>query len=498
MSRSSSALTRHWQRGDEAAGSGRLGRFAWYLIVVSLLIIGLKPLLDIPGKKVPYDTVDAGMIATTIGAGLMGLALLLLFVVHRGVPARLLPVVVALVGLGLLSVVDLLLVPARDGFLQQFEVDGLRDIFGSYVPPTKGTITQAAQLVVGFAPVALLVAMVFTPHWFPAERIRQVLLLVLLGTAVHCLIAWLQVAGVVPYTFFFKLPGGNIGRASGGYFHPASLGRLLIFGVFLIYAVGARLRFRLPARLGLIVLLVGTTFVTTHRLTLLCVGLVIAAMELRRLPQLLAWLRGLPLRVAVPGAVLVLAAVVVLLVIWGDFLWRRVAFLLTQVGSLDVTDKDFMRGRGEIWAAIADAWGHAPLDVWLYGLGYEPWNTHSDPVRIFVVWGLFGVVLMSVLFVTLWRATRPLLDAEGRWALGVLYVATAFFALTQKPTSYSYYMWLFLFAHLLLVVVRPRRVEPAGAGHGTTPHDPDRPPTPPPTRPGPVRTAPGVYRSEGY
>ncbi|WP_143193813.1 hypothetical protein [Micromonospora sp. CB01531] len=434
---------------------GHLQFAAWILTAVSLVIVGSKPLLDIPGPKVQYDTVDLGMVGSSVGALFMALALGLVALSVRRLPPGLAPALAALLLLGLLSVLDLLLLAPRDEFLQTFAATGLRDIFGSYVPPKKGIVTQAAQLAVGFAPVALFAVLLLKPEWFSVEWMRWVTLLVVGGAVVHCLIAWLQVAGVVPYTFFFKLPGGNIGRASGGYFHPASLGRLLIFAVFFLYAAGDRLRLRPVLRLGVLALLVATAVVSTHRVSLLCILMIMAALEARRLPAMGRWVRGLPLKVFVAGAVAVAAVLAVLLFRFGGFLWQRGAFLVKNVGSLDVTNKDFMRGRGEIWFHYADAWGDAPFGVWLTGLGYEPWNAHSDSIRVFVVWGILGLVLMGVVTVSLWRTTSRLITVEARWVLAVLYITTAVFALTQKPTSYSYYVWLFIFGHMLLLVFHP-------------------------------------------
>ncbi|MFI9530544.1 hypothetical protein [Micromonospora rosaria] len=450
------ASTLHADPEPGRSAGRRLESPTWYLVVAALALLGLKPLFDIPGPKTAQDSMDAGFVASTLGALLMVLAFVGVLVMTRRLPGKLTPALVALLVLGLLSVADLLLLPSRADFVDQFAATGLRDIFGSYVEPTRGTLTQAAQLAVGFAPVVLLAVLLARPHWFSADRIRWVLLLVLFGAVVHAGIAWLQVAGLVDYTFFFKLPGGNIGRASGGYFHPASLGRLLLFAVFILYAAGDRLRIRPVLRFALIAVMVATAVVSTHRLTILCVGLVVVAMELRRLPALLRWVRGLPLRIAVPAGLVLAAGVAVLLVGWGSFLWDRARFLVTQIGSLDLNSKDFMRGRGEIWYEIAQAWGGAPVDVWLTGLGYEPWNTHSDPIRVFVVWGVLGLVCMGVILAALWRTTSRLTTFDGQWALAVLYFTSAVFAVTQKPTAYSYFMWLFLFSHVLVIAVHPR------------------------------------------
>lgn len=113
-------------------------------------------------------------------------------------------------------------------------------------------------------------------------------------------------------------------------------------------------------------------------------------------------------------------------------------------------------------------WQDATPDIWLFGLGYEPWNTHSDPLRIFVVWGLLGVVLMVLIFVNLWRVARRVIAVEARWMLSVLYVLLGVAALTQKPTSYSYFMWLFFVCVMLIVTSFPRAETPAVVTPETT------------------------------
>jgi hypothetical protein len=452
----------------QIVGPGRRligGRYPWtvaqIMTVLAMAMIGVKPFFDIFGKKVAEDTVDAGMVATVIGAILMVGAFVAAAVTARRVLTNLAPSLAALLILGLFSVISLLLVSVREDFLQVFSTANVVKIFGPYITPENGIVTQAAQLAVGFAPVVLLAVMLSKPEWFDVKLMRWVVLLVVLGAVAHAVIAWLQVAGVVPYTYFFNLWTGKVGRASGGYFHPASLGRLLIFAVFLLYAAGDRLRLKPLARYGVVALLLATAVVSTHRITILCVAFVIVAFEARRLPELLPQIYNLPFRTAVWGA----GALVVLLVLaairWGAYLLDRALFLVTQIGSLNPTHDDFLHGRGQIWFRMAEVWQGAPFDVWLIGLGYEPWNTHSDPLRVFVVWGLVGVVLMTLIFVNLWRVTRRRIAAEARWMLSVLYAVTIVSALTQKPTSYSYFMWLFFLSLILLVAFHPRAEAPA-------------------------------------
>ncbi|MEU5720714.1 hypothetical protein ABZ783_02670 [Micromonospora sp. NPDC047738] len=451
--------------GHRSSDGVPAGRSSWstatqIMVVLAMAVIGVKPFIDVFGAKVPEDTVDAGMVATVIGALLMAGAFVAVAVMSKRLPRGLTPALAALLLIGLFSVIDLLAVSARDDFLQIFTTTHVREIFGPYIRPEGGIITAAAQLAVGFAPVALLAVMLVKPEWFSLDRLRWVLLLVVIGTVVHCVIAWLQVAGVVDYTYFFNEPTGRVGRASGGYFHPASLGRLLIFAVFILYAAGDRLRLSPLARYAVLALLVATSVVSTHRITIVCVLFVIVAFEMRRLPELTRQISNLPFRTAVWGAVVLVALVIVSAIRWGAYLLDRALFVLTRVGSLNPANDEFLHGRGQIWFRVAEVWQDATPDIWLIGLGYEPWNTHLDPLRVFVVWGFLGIVLMAVVFVNLWRLTRRLVGVEARWMLTVLFALVAVNALTQKPTSYSYFMWLFFLCLMLIVASFPRVTVP--------------------------------------
>lgn len=444
----------------------RLGRYPWaaaqIMAALAMMFIGVKSFFDIFGEKVAADTVDAGMVATVIGALLMVGSFVATIIALRRFPTTLAPSVIAVLILGLFSIVGLLAISARADFVQIFATADVREIFGPHVSPKSGVITQGAQLAVGFAPIALMAVMFVKPDWFSLERLRWVLLLVILGAVAHSVIAWLQVVGVVPYTYFFNLMSGKVGRASGGYFHPASLGRLLIFAVYILYAAGGRLRLGATARYGVVAFLAATAVVSTHRITILCVALVIVAFELRRLPDLVRQISDLPFRTAVWGAAVLVVLMVLGAIRWGGYLWDRALFLLTQVGSLNPTNDEFLHGRGQIWFRVAEVWQDAPWDVWLIGLGYEPWNTHADPLRIFVVWGLLGLILMAIIFVNLWRMTKRAITVEARWMLTILYVLTMISAMTQKPTSYSYFMWLFFLSLMLLVRFFPVASAPVG------------------------------------
>jgi hypothetical protein len=71
------------------------------------------------------------------------------------------------------------------------------------------------------------------------------------------------------------------------------------------------------------------------------------------------------------------------------------------------------------------------------------------------------------MLVVLYRFTRSMISARGRLALAILYLVLLVLGLTQKPTSYPYFMWLFLFCHMLILGYYPvsRQVGASGQWH---------------------------------
>ncbi|MFG3710304.1 hypothetical protein [Micromonospora sp. NPDC047730] len=443
------------RRGHRAAPPARHEQVARFLATAALVLVAVKPLLDI-GEKDAGGGFDLGVLLTALGAACMVVALGVVAIGARRLPPRsILLVAGGLTLLLVLSAVSYLAVPAREDLLNLFDVRR----YSIYGPPQEATSAipaEAMRLVVGFAPIALLGLMLMRRDWFPVRVLGLVAGAVVAGAVVHCLLAWLQVAGLFPYSFYFELANWEkIGRASGGYYHPMSLGRLLMFSVFLVYALGDRLRVPTLVRYALIGLFVATGVVSLHRFTILCLGLIVAAFETRRLFGMVAARRsgGTNRRaaVAVGGALAVVGTVVG--VLWGGAIWRRAEVTLTEVGSLDVRSDTFMHGRGAIWNDVAEILGRSPVDVWLFGFGYEPWDMHNDLLRVLVIWGIVGVVVTGAVIVGLYRTVRGRIDRSGRVALALLFVTLVVFGLTQKPLAYPYFLWLFFFGQMVVLAV---------------------------------------------
>lgn len=430
----------------------------------ALALVAVKPLLDFQGEKAPYDTVDLGAAASAAGAALMAASFAGVLLASRRSPMEALAGPAILAALLLLSLTNLVAAPWRGAIFLPFSLPQ-PELFGPPVDPGAGIAVDAARLALGFAPVALFSVALLRERWFPAAGLAWVAHGILLGALAHAAVAWLQVAGVVPYTFYFRLPGGAIGRASGGYYHPTSLGGLLLVAVFLCYAVYPRLGWSGRRRYALIALLAATAAITLHRMTMICLLLLVAGFELARLAAMLR--RGrIRRRALIDVAGLLAALATAALVVarrWGEALADAAGFLASQAaGALQLGTDAFLRGRGMIWSEYARVWRDLPLDVWLTGIGFEPWNTHNDLLRVAVVWGAVGVLLFALLSGTLFAAAWRRVDREGRWALVCLYAVAVAFGATQRPTAYPYFVWLFVASHLFLVALAPRVPRIAG------------------------------------
>ncbi len=438
---------------DDPAQSESIRGITFWSVVASLALLAAKPLLDIIGEDPGANAIDFGTILTMIGGAFMVTALLTGLLNTERLPWSLFLIFAAIVIMLLLSVVSYLAISSRDELLELFKRHRTV-VFGPFVPPATGVAREALRLIVSFAPLALIGVMMRYGKAIADHLLRYTVLAVVGAALIHCLIAWLQVLGIVEYTFYFIMPDVYMGRPSGGYHHPMSLGRLLIFCVFMLYMGYDRLRLGPVKHYALIAVLFGTTVISTHRLSIICVTMVIALFEGRRLLALRGQ-RRLNRKTVIRSVAGAVALALVTVVIMGNHLASRIKVMFAAVGSWDVGSDRFLNGRGAVWIDTVRAFGKSSWDIWLFGFGYEPWDMHNDLARIAVVWGATGVILTVAMLVILYGFTRNLVSARGRWALMILYLVLLGFGLTQKPTSYPYFMWLFLFCHMLILGYYP-------------------------------------------
>ncbi len=449
---------------DDPAQPESIRGITFWSVVASLAFLAVKPLLDIVGEDPGANAMDFGTILTMIGGAFMVIALVTGSLKAERLPWSLFLIFAAIAIMLVLSAVSYLAISSRGELLELFRRHRTV-LFGPFVPPAIGVPREALRLIVSFAPLALIGVMMRYGKAIADRLLRYTVLAVVGAALVHCLIAWLQVLGIVKYTFYFVMPGVYMGRPSGGYFHPMSLGRLLIFCVFILYVGYDRLRLGAVKHYALIAVLFATTVISTHRLSIICVTLVIALFEGRRLLALRGKQRlnrKTVTRLAAGAGALVLVTVVIM----GDYLASRIKVMFAAVGSWDVGSDRFLNGRGAVWIDTIRVFGKSSWDIWLFGFGYEPWDMHNDLARIAVVWGATGVILTVAMLVILYRFTRSMTSVDGRLPLAILYLVLLCFGLTQKPTSYPYFMWLFLFCHMLILGYYPASRQVGTSGHG--------------------------------
>lgn len=414
----------------------------------ALALLSIKPFVDIIGERADSEAVDIGSVLTLAGAALMAAGMLAFAYSADRIPRRLVLVLALLGMLLLLSGMSYLLASGRAELLALFDVRRYA-IYGTYRDPHSSIPTEAVRLITSFAPI-MLIAVMLKQRSVLSPRVLKLAAQVIISAALlHCLLAWLQVTGVVSYSFYFNFPGIHLGRPSGGYFHPMSLGRLLIFAVVILYVLREKLHWGAIKHYLLVGLFSCTAAISLHRISILCIVIAVAAFELPRLRGI-EW-RAVNRKLALTAAAAIAAVLVLVGMVWGDSIFSRASVMLSTVGSWDVRSDKFLNGRGAIWSDVADILGRSAGDVWLFGFGYEPWDMHNDLLRAGIVWGLLGAVLTISAMIMFYLFTRRMITKKGRWFLVTIYLILIIFSLTLKPTSYPYFMWLFFFCHMLII-----------------------------------------------
>lgn len=100
------------------------------------------------------------------------------------------------------------------------------------------------------------------------EKFEKCLLIYVCISLVPIIISYLQLMGVVDYTYFDYVSGVTIFRASGGYRQPASLTRVCVFSlIYVLYFLETKIRFFKHKLLVYIYLLlnIGAVFISYHR-----------------------------------------------------------------------------------------------------------------------------------------------------------------------------------------------------------------------------------------
>jgi O-antigen ligase len=272
---------------------------------------------------------------------------------------------------------------------------------------------------------------------------------------VPVLLAFMQVAGLVPFDYWDWIDGQEIGRATGTYNMPLSLVYLFVYSIpFTLYLLerggGWFLRVSLVASL----LALGFTY---HRTAFIAIA-----------AQLILWLLLKKRFAAVFG---LCAAGCLAAVLYAGAI-RTLYTPLTSAlqGDVDVSSQDFLRGRGIIWTTFLADYAQSGPVGWLIGRGGSVLNRsllldevgendpHNDFVRLLHDYGIIGMLLyvslLARLTVTGWKALGggPFPNAVARMLL-VSVVAVLILSFTGEPTRYpSAILYLFSLGSLLFTL----------------------------------------------
>ena len=273
--------------------------------------------------------------------------------------------------------------------------------------------------------------------------------------SVPVLLAFVQVAGLVPFDYWDWIDGQEVGRASGTYNMPLGLIYLFMYSIpFTLYLLerggGWFLRISLAASL----LALGFTY---HRTAFIAIA-----------AQLILWLL---LKKRFAAAFGLCAAGCLAAVLYAGAIRTLYAPLTSAVqGDVDVSSDEFLRGRGIIWATFLADYAQGSPVHWLFGRGGSVLNSsllldemgendpHNDFVRLLHDYGILGMLLyislLARLTVTGWKALGggPFPNAVARMFL-VSLVAVLILSFTGEPTRYpSAILYLLSLGSLMFVL----------------------------------------------
>ncbi len=280
--------------------------------------------------------------------------------------------------------------------------------------------------------------------------------------SVPVLLAFMQVAGLLPFDYWDWIEGQQIGRASGTYNTPLGLVYLFMYSVPLaLYLLERTNSWLLRLSVGASLLALGLTY---HRTGYIAIA-----------AQVVLWLL-LKKKFAVA---LSLCAVACLAAALYAGAVRALYEPLTAAvqGDVDVSSDQFLRGRGLIWATYLADYAQGTPVHWMIGRGGSVLHgslfldemgendPHNDFVRLLHDYGIVGMVLYIWLLwrlaVSGWRGLRsgPFPDGVGRVLL-VSLLAVLILSTTGEPTRYpSAILYLCSLGSVAIVLERSSQVQ---------------------------------------
>lgn len=421
----------------------------WHSI---LLLVSVRPMIDLLGH---YEGVgiNAGGI---IGGVVFGLSALLVFLRwSRPIPGLTLMLFAVTVIVALYCV---FLVFASDNRFEEVVVSS------NYIVSNdvkSAVILSMSRFMIGFAPLMLVVvALQDRPSQLRVGNFYFAIFLVCCVVPIS--LAWMQLAGLYPFTYFEWIDGVRYGRPSGGYFQPSSLGRLMVFLALFSFVFPSASHRGKALRVAAIVIASLTVVISTHRTSLVALLLVVLV------PVVGAWVRGKWHITRTTRSVLLFAIPVAAVIATASLLNAGSArYVQSAVQSFerlvsefdtasDLGEDRFLHGRGYLWGRTVEFVANAsPMDQFL-GIGWEPFDSHNDLLRILLVNGWLGLLMYAAILCVPLRRVWKCATGRGRvYIMGTMaYLVT--FSMTYHPTAYPNFVWWFALGLLAVVTYHER------------------------------------------
>lgn len=452
----------------------RLSRWVELATVVSLALIAVRPLVDLTGRY-EGQGLNLGAVVGLVMAVLAAFIVLAALVWPRANVTRILTLLV------LSAIVAVLYVfhfryPTPTGL----DLAQLRTNYVVWNTPAEGTIVNAGRFVMGFAPLIAFFALVVgrLPTVTP-RTVRRVLVLFLVACAAPTVITWMQFAGLYEMTYFEWIGGVRYGRPSGGYLQPSAIGRYLIFAVvalFLLRKGGMPLLNRRPVLYASLQgIALATVFVSTHRTSLVIAVLVFLILHRPRLH--IRRLASVRLAQVTGSAALVLFLAVV--IAGAGLEGRALPEAMSAIeatssrvaqgfSSLTRDDGAFLRGRGIRWGRTIDFLTSARPETRWFGLGWEPFESHNDLLRLLLVHGYVGTLAVWAVLAGAFATALHVTQGTGRLALWALAITLVLFGTTYHPTSFPNFMTTTAALAFSAVILLPRGPTSSGSAPADT------------------------------
>lgn len=301
-----------------------------------------------------------------------------------------------------------------------------------------GITLEVSRVIAGLLPGLILLG---TLRKRPPAEYKPFLVSFAAGVLLHSAVAIMQSVGAMPTTYFQH----GSGRPSGLYYHPVSFGILMTSSMLVVATAHLRGWLRFTWAFGLAAVLSGLTLLSTHRTSIAVSAVVLLGWGVLHLLSF-----GRHVRVSLKVVAIVILAVVALGAI-AALSFEAVSRVVISgvenvVGVLSESDFDpgsdtFLRGRGERWALAISAIESGSLSEKLFGYGRQIVDPHSDFLRVPLVHGAVGSVLLGFALIALAAGFAGRSDATGRRLIWLLVACALVYSITTKPTSFPYFMW---------------------------------------------------------